>query len=239
LEDIVLEMSKESDASIAQNRSLSEYYLKIDNLGKLVSLIESLKHCDVKRIIDARMREFEENKARPIDEIFKELCFCILAANFSAERAIKIQSEINDGFLSMPEHELAKKIRALGHKYPSLRAKYIVEARKYIPQLEALLKRSVDEKFLREWLVSNIRGVGYKVASHFLRNIGFTNVSIVDRHILSILSEYGLIKRPKTLTRLKYLEIERLLGDLARIVNLSLGGLDVYLWFIKTGKVLK
>ncbi|MEM3955823.1 MAG: N-glycosylase/DNA lyase [Candidatus Bathyarchaeia archaeon] len=201
--------------------------------------MESLKRSDVKRLIDDRMKEFRENRNKPINEIFKELCFCILAANFKAERAVKMQVEINDGFLNMSEHELAEKIKALGHRHPSLKAKYIVEARKHIPQLEVLLKKSVDEKVLREWLVNNVGGVGYKVASHFLRNIGYTSISIIDRHILSILSEYGLIKKPKTLTKLKYLEIESLLNNIARIVNLPPGELDLYLWFIKTGKVIK
>ncbi|MEM2168913.1 MAG: N-glycosylase/DNA lyase [Candidatus Bathyarchaeia archaeon] len=209
------------------------------NLHKLAFLIESLKNSDIKRVVDARMREFRENKTKPINEIFKEMCFCILTANFSAERAMKIQLEINDGFLNMPENELAERLRVLGHKYPGLRAKYIVDARKYIPQLEALLKNPIDERSLREWLVNNIRGLGYKEASHFLRNIGFANVAIIDRHILNILSEFGLIRRSKSLSKRKYLEIERLLGDLARMVNLSLGELDLFLWFMKTGKVLK
>lgn len=223
------------------SRRFSGSPLGTNRLNKLIFLIESLKHSDVKRLIDEKMKEFRENRNKPINEIFKELCFCILAANFRAERALEMQLEIDDGFLNMSERELAEKIKAFGHRHPNLRAKYIVEARKHIPRLEALLKRPVDEKVLREWLANNIRGVGYKVASHFLRNIGYTSISIIDRHILSILSEYGLIKKPapKTLTRLKYLEIENLLNDLARMVNLSLGELDLYLWFIKTGKIIK
>jgi len=212
---------------------------RADGLRRLASLIEPLKGSAIGKVIDERVREFKKNGTKPINEIFKELCFCILTANFSAEKAIKMQLEINNGFLFMPEHELAEKLRSLGHRYPNSRAKYIVEARRDIPHLEALLKNVSDERLLREWLVRNIKGLGYKEASHFLRNIGFMNVAIIDRHILSILTEHGLIEKPKRLSRLKYLEIENLFGDLARMVNLSLGELDLYLWYIRTGKVLK
>lgn len=228
-----------SGISNIKNKDFSETHRKIDNLSKLISSIEALKQSNIKKIIDSRIKEFKENGTKPISEIFKELCFCILTANFSAERAIKIQSEININFLSMPEHDLAEKLRALGHRYPESRARFIVEARKYIPSLEALLRSSRDAKTLREWLVNNIKGLGYKEASHFLRNIGFLNVAIIDRHILNILSEYNLIKRPKRISKSKYLEIERVLSDIASIVNLSLGELDLYLWFMKTGKILK
>lgn len=212
---------------------------KIDCLHKLARKIEELKKSSVKEIIDARIREFLENRNKPINEIFKELCYCILTANFSAERAMRMQLEIGDGFLHMPEHELAEKLRALGHVYPNSRARFIVEARRYIPYLEALLKSPANESSLREWLVDNIKGLGYKEASHFLRNIGFMNVAIIDRHILGILKECGLVEEVKRLSRLKYLEIEELLRGLARMVNLSLGKLDLFLWFMKTGKVLK
>ena len=41
--------------------------------------------------------------------IFNELCFCILTANFNAERALEIQEKIGDGFISLPEKKLAIK----------------------------------------------------------------------------------------------------------------------------------
>ena len=58
----------------------------------------------------------------------------------------------------------------------------------------------------RAWLVDNIKGLGYKEASHFLRNIGFDDYAIIDSHILDLLERYNLIKQPKTLTRKKYTE---------------------------------
>jgi len=37
----------------------------------------------------------------------------------------------------------------------------------------------------------------------------------------------------------KYLEIENLLREIAKETNLHLGELDLYLWYMETGKVLK
>lgn len=210
-----------------------------NGLSSLVNLISALKNSGVRELIKSRVEEFKKNRVKTSAEIFKELCFCILTAHFNAEKTMKIQAEINDDFLSLSEADLAEKLKALGHRYPDSRARYIVEARKMIPEIERVLSSSRDEKALREWLVKNIKGLGYKEASHFLRNIGFMNVAIIDFHIINLLSRYGLIEETKTMTRRRYIEIEKKLAELAKIVGLSLGELDLYLWFIETGKVLK
>lgn len=210
-----------------------------NDLSSLVNLISALKNSGVRELIKSRVEEFKKNRAKTSAEIFKELCFCILTAHFNAEKTMKIQAEINDGFLSLSEADLAEKLKALGHRYTDSRARYIVEARKMIPEIERVLRSSRGEKALREWLVKNIKGLGYKEASHFLRNIGFMNVAIIDFHIINLLSRYGLIEETKTMTRRRYIEIEKKLAELSKIVGLSLGELDLYLWFIETGKVLK
>jgi N-glycosylase/DNA lyase len=38
---------------------------------------------------------------------------------------------------------------------------------------------------------------------------------------------------------MKYLEIENFLMKIAKKLNLSLAELDLYLWYIETGKILK
>ncbi|MCD6572081.1 MAG: N-glycosylase/DNA lyase [Thermoplasmata archaeon] len=205
------------------------------------SLINDLKHLidsEVKNKVNTRINEFTKIGRSNVDTIFKELCFCILTANFNARRSIKIQREIDNGFLFLSEEELADKLKKLGHRYPKSRAKYIVNAREYKNLLEKVLK-SHNEKEIREWLVENIKGVGYKEASHFLRNIGFKNLAIIDFHIVDLLSRYNLIVKPKSLSKRKYLEIEGLLRKIAGKVGVSLAELDLYLWYMETGKVLK
>jgi N-glycosylase/DNA lyase len=46
-------------------------------------------------------------------------------------------------------------------------------------------------------------------------------------------------EKPKTLNRKKYLHAEEKLSVLAKKVCLSQSELDLFLWFLKTGKVLK
>jgi len=100
--------------------------------------------------------------------------------------------------------------------------------------------RLAEGRRAREWLAEHVKGFGYKEASHFLRNVGYVNVAILDRHVLRVLAEHGLIDEvPKTLTKRRYLEIEKRLEGLAQTLGLSLGELDLYLWQMKTGKVLK
>ncbi|MEM2986783.1 MAG: N-glycosylase/DNA lyase [Nitrososphaerota archaeon] len=208
-------------------------------MKELIEAINKLKNSKVKEIVDARIKEFKEIGNKSNIEIFKELCFCILTANFNAERSIKIQREIGDGFLTFPEVTLAKKLKDLGHRYYDVRAKYIVEARKYANSLKETINSFNDENKLREWLVENIKGLGYKEASHFLRNIGYTNFAILDFHIIDLLAKYGLIEKPKTLTKKKYLEIEKILKEIAEKLNMNLAELDLYLWYLSTGKILK
>ncbi|MCK4336065.1 MAG: N-glycosylase/DNA lyase [Candidatus Aenigmarchaeota archaeon] len=198
-----------------------------------------LKGTEVEKLVDSRIKEFKKLGEQSSDEIFKELCFCILTANFNAEGGIKIQKEIGNGFLTLTEAQLVKKLKELGHRYPKTRAGYVIEARKYKDSLKETIRSFEDEHKLREWLDKNVKGLGYKEASHFLRNVGFENLAVIDFHIIDILAKYNVIEKPKTLTRRKYLEIEELLRKIAKKLDINLAELDLYLWHAETGKVLK
>ena len=208
-------------------------------MKRLLQSIKNLKNGKIKNLVDTRLREFEEIGNGSSDEIFEELCFCILTANFNAERSMKIQRQIGDRFLSFSESDLAKKLRELGHRFPNTRAKYVVDARKHKNSLKDIVKTFDDDNELREWIVKNVKGIGYKEASHFLRNIGCTSFAIIDFHIIDVLAKHNIIERPKVLTKRKYLEIEDLLREIAGESNVNLAELDLYLWYMETGKILK
>ncbi|MEK6897251.1 MAG: N-glycosylase/DNA lyase [Nanoarchaeota archaeon] len=199
----------------------------------VIKLVEDLKQKPVKSIIDARMEDFAGLGKKSDNDTFKELCFCLLTANFNARGGIKIQKEIGDGFLHLSEKQLSELLTRLGHRFPNSRAKFIIEAR------ENFKKINLRDENIRESLVKNIKGLGMKEASHFLRNIGFSNYAIIDFHIIDFLVRNGLTEKPKTLTEKKYLEIESVLEKIAEKTNLSLGEIDLYLWYLETGKVLK
>jgi len=140
--------------------------------------------------------------------------------------------------LNLPQEQLAAKLRVLGHRFPNARSLYITIARQHSSKLKHIFE-TLDEQEIRGWLADNIKGLGYKEASHFLRNIGYQNLAILDFHIIDILASNKLIKKPNTLTKSKYLEIEKVLKELAKKANLTLAELDLYLWYLETGKVLK
>ena len=207
----------------------------------LIQLVESLKNSQIKSVVDSRMKEFSELGKKSNLDLFKELCFCLMTANFSASGGIKIQNAIGDGFHTMPEEELAKQLAILGHRFPNMRAKFIVEARKYKDRIKEILDSFKTDVERRKWFVENVKGLGMKESSHFLRNMGFKDVAIIDFHIVDLLAREGLIEKPKnkSLTPKKYLEIENILNELSKKTQTSLGELDLYLWYEETGKILK
>ncbi|MFV9630471.1 MAG: N-glycosylase/DNA lyase [Methanosarcinales archaeon] len=209
-------------------------------MEKLIQLIVNIKKIrEVRETINFRIKEFQKINEKSTNEILKELCFCILTANFNAEKSIKIQEEINDGLLTFSESKLAKELKKSGHRFPNIRAKYIVEARMHEESINRIILSPGDEQEQRDWLAKNIKGIGYKEASHFLRNIGFTDLAIIDFHIIDLLTRLELIQKPKNLGKKKYLEIEKLLRNASIKLNMNLAELDLYMWYAETGKILK
>lgn len=185
--------------------------------------------------IEQRLQEFSQFKNLGNQEWFNELCFCILTANSKAETAIKIQNTLfPDGFLKKTQTEIAYTIKSHGHRFHNTKASYIVVARKFANIKEIIEKMS--DLQAREFLVNNIKGLGYKEASHFLRNVGYKNVAIIDRHILRFLYQEKFIKQiPKTISKKYYLEFEKILSTF----GISQNKLDLMIWAKMTGKVLK
>lgn len=209
-------------------------------MGKkeLLAELERLMGDPIRETIEKRMGEFREAGKGGEERWFSELCFCILTANYTAHGGIRIQNELGaEGFCNLPHPELVARLKQLGHRFYNMRGKFIVEARGKNVKKELYGK---GQKEMREWLVENVKGLGWKEASHFLRNLGYFDVAIIDRHIISILQRHGYIKEaPKTLGKKKYLEIESILDGIAKEAGMSQGEMDLYLWYLKTGKVLK
>jgi N-glycosylase/DNA lyase len=207
-------------------------------MNTLLHQLEELQKSKISTLVNKRIQEFKEINKNSADELFKELCFCILTANFNAERSIHIHQQLNEYFLTTPKELLAQKLRQHGYRFPNTRAAYITESASCKDTLSTII-RSLTGEERREWLVKNIKGLGYKEASHFLRNIGFEEYAIIDSHILDVLQKYKAITHPKTLTRKRYHTIEKILQEIASQAHLTLAELDLYLWYMETGKILK
>jgi N-glycosylase/DNA lyase len=207
-------------------------------MEELLKQIEDLKNSNTRKIIDARVKEFQEVGKEKQDRIFSELCFCLMTAGFQAEKCIRIQKQVGRGFNFLPEEQLAAALKEAGHRFWPQRAERIVAARSCSRELHDKIFKQ-DGKEMRIWLVDTVKGIGMKEASHFLRNIGYTDVAIIDFHILDLLEKHHMVEKPKAITPKTYEEIENILENLAKKANLNLSELDLYLWYIETGKILK
>ena len=126
------------------------------------------------------------------------------------------------------------------------KAHYLLEARKVFAAGDKLSVRTKlssfpDEFSAREWIVQNIKGLGYKEATHFLRNIGASReLAILDRHILRRLCALRVIKEiPSTLSRAVYLDVEKKMQRFARKCAIPMEHLDLLFWYMATGEVFK
>ncbi|MCK4338688.1 MAG: N-glycosylase/DNA lyase [Candidatus Cloacimonetes bacterium] len=197
----------------------------------------------IKGEIQSRLDKFKQIGLAGNDEdIFAELVFCILTPQSRAKICWKaVQNLIKKNLLfNGNENQIAKEL--YGVRYHNNKSRYIVEARAQLKNFAKVLnfrKGSINKT--REWLVKNIKGFGYKEASHFLRNIGFgENIAILDRHILKNLKLLNVIDEiPKVLLKNKYLVIEKKIRKFSEEINISLNHLDLVLWYKETGEIFK
>lgn len=211
--------------------------------------VEQLKriYFDKHREIKDRLAEFETvGRTGSHQRLFEELTFCIFTAGASARMGLRsvegVRPVLMSGSVRDIRHALAGR-----HRFPNSRAAYVFETREYLRghcslQLhEALSSFRVAEE-RRDFLAANrsVRGIGYKEASHFLRNIGYRGYAILDKHVLSRLSELGVIESPKPpSTKAKYLAIEETVKLFAASIGIDFDELDLLLWYTKTGEILK
>lgn len=181
--------------------------------------------------IQERLRYFETFQQKPFSEILPELCFCLLTPGTSAERADEaIQLLMKAGHLQKVQRKGIAAILKGRVRFHNQKTNRIV--------LAAKMKTI---QFERQWLVENVQGLGWKEASHFLRNVGHgKDLAIIDRHILKNMKELGIIKKiPKSLSKNTYLSLEKKLQNFSEKINIPVEELDLLLWSKETGRVFK
>jgi len=211
-------------------------------MEKFDRILEELKGIEqeAKGLVEERVEEFKNLGLSGTEiDLFSELSFCVLTANWSASGGIKAQKEIGPiGLAELSLEELSYALSKRGHRFPKKRAEFIVENRKLIGNLRELLYLPLEEA--RRFLVKEAKGIGWKEASHFLRNVGRLDVAILDRHILNILFKEGVLEEiPKGWTERKYTSIEEIFKELSSKFRKMPGETDLYLWYLIKGKVEK
>ncbi|MDA8099540.1 MAG: N-glycosylase/DNA lyase [Nitrospiraceae bacterium] len=200
-----------------------------------------------RKLIERRLAEFRRVYDHGDEAIFRELCFCIVTAGSSARMGFRTIELLDDLLLDGTERELQERARAGHVRFWRLRPSYICRTREYLRETCGLRLRELFDSFRtaeerRDFLAKNksIKGVGYKEASHFLRNIGFRGYAILDKHIVNSLREMDIIPpRLKPTTRSGYLAIERNVAQFSREIGIDMDHLDLLLWSRKTGEILK
>ena len=200
-----------------------------------------------RRAIERRLAEFRAVSRQGEQAIFEELCFCIVTAGSSARMGLRTLEVLRDILHQGSESELQERAGSHKLRFWRLRPSYIYHTREYLKQscgdgLYTVLKSFDCPQQRRDFLARNrsIKGLGYKEASHFLRNIGFRGYAIIDKHIVNSLRELGVIgPRLKPTSRKGYLAIERKLVRFADEIGIDMDHLDLLLWSRKTGEILK
>lgn len=201
-----------------------------------------------KKDIISRLKEFEDLWSQKNDEaIFTELAFCLLTPQSKAKscwNAIRLLDE--DDILLKGNADRIKTVLKKCVRFHNKKAEYLVNARSLFLKdgrlsIKSILSGFPDVYTCREWLVKNIKGLGFKEASHFLRNIGSgEDVAILDRHILRNLKLLGLIEEiPTSLSSARYKHIEKNMTEFAKKIDIPLSHLDLLLWYKETGEIFK
>ena len=199
---------------------------------------------EVRELIERRLAEFRSVDRRDAVRLFEELAFCVMTPQSRARAALRAVEELKSRGLLLgggPE-EVAEVLRRNGIRFHNQKAKYVVKNRELVrgdePRLIELLGEDVHR--VREVLVEEVWGFGLKEASHFMRNIGYSGLAVLDRHVLRWMKDLGAIEEvPGTLTRRRYLELERRFIRLSEELGLAPEALDLLLWYASTGEVLK
>lgn len=211
------------------------------NAGELLS-----KYRKRKKEIQQRLLHFRKVGQSSNKTLFGELSFCILTPQskaFSCNEAIRQLKERNllfKGDVRSIRNVLARKTR-----FHNKKAEYLAGARnKFAPNNFALLRKITfegSESHARGMLLREVKGMGLKECSHYLRNVGRgETIAILDRHIMKNLVKYGAISGlPKSLTAKRYLEIEKRMSSFCKKTGIPMPHLDLLFWAEETGKVFK
>lgn len=178
--------------------------------------------------------------------LFEELCFCIFTANTSAEMGAKAVDAVRNVLINGTVEDMTRRLEGI-YRFNNVRPAHIIHTRTYLKntlnfQLKNKIKSFKNEEDLRNFFALNkdVKGIGLKEASHFLRNIGFKGYVILDKHVINSLYELGVLKtNEKPKNNKEYLEIEQKFIDFSEDINIDMDEMDLLLWSRKNGRILK
>lgn len=188
-------------------------------------------------------RRLREYKAVPVSGYFYELLYCLMTPQSSAVNAAKAQRRFEEADLRNREIDPLPFLHTEEYyiRFHHSKARWITEMKRNYEMIEAVTVGPMTASEKREWFVRNVKGLSYKEATHFLRNIGRNEgLTILDRHIMKNLKRYGIIRSlPTSLTKKRYLQIERKFLRFAEETGITVDELDLLFWSAEAGEILK
>ena len=187
-----------------------------------------------------RLKEFS---LIPADKYFYELAYCFMTPQSSAVNAAMAQQVLMDHDFQNSDIDPEPLLHQKGYyiRFHKTKAKLLTGMKEQYDEILRNVTNGTSAAEKREWLVNYVKGIGYKEATHFLRNVGRNDgLAILDRHILRNLKRHGAIRSlPRSLTPKRYLSIERRFQKFAAEIGISIDELDLLFWSNEAGEILK
>ncbi|WP_156299501.1 N-glycosylase/DNA lyase [Streptobacillus canis] len=196
--------------------------------------------------IEKAIKGYENTIKYSEKDYFAEIAFCILTPQSKAKNAWSAIEKLKETDLLYKgtAEEIVEYLNVV--RFKNNKAKYLVELRDLMTRNGKLDSKNIlaeieGVKEKRDWILTNVKGMGLKEAAHVLRNLGYGRyLAILDRHVLKNLKELGVIEEiPKTLTPKKYFEIESLMEEYSKKVSIPMDALDLVFWYQQAGDVFK
>ena len=240
-----MESIKLSDSLPIRNLK-KEYLLKKNRINNRLDEFDKFYNGSFSWFFEDGKMKLREVNNKDDERLFEELCFCILTANTSAEMGMRAIDKIRPFLINGNQEEMSNALEGV-YRFNNLRPAYIIHTREYLQSFGFKLKEKIeslqnDREKLRDFFAFNkgIKGLAYKEASHFLRNIGFTGYAILDKHILNSLIEFKVLDEIKMpLKRETYREIEQKMKLFSNKIGIPMDELDLLLWSRRNGRILK
>ncbi len=197
------------------------------------------RYQQVAPIIEQRIDSFLR---LPKEQYFYEMCFCLCTPQSKAEHALQVQRQLEALNFQFADVDPLPLLRDPRHyiRFHRQKAERLCWLKAHWQVIASGLAAAETVATKRQFLVRTVKGLGWKEASHFLRNIGHLDVAIIDRHIVRMMIEVGILSRmtvPRT--KKQYEIIEKIFRDFACAVGLTPAHLDLFLWSLRTGVVIK
>ncbi|MBD3261696.1 MAG: hypothetical protein GF334_08475 [Candidatus Altiarchaeales archaeon] len=180
-----------------------------------------------RKMVKKTIAQFE-SKRDPV-EIFYDLCLCLCVPQTTFKSAAKVLRELVARNFYL-EHISREELRKIVKPVRFLRkADFLLAAKKDFEGIYSVVVSSNSSYEKREALVKRVRGMGMKAGSHFLRNMGVTDLAIIDTHVLKFLEAAP----PKS--KREYLELECDFQAASREYGMATAELDAYIWKFYSG----